>query len=321
MAQRLRASAWLAVISIGPRHCAGREPCNPRAAYRATARRRSTDPRTLALLEAIESGPTVLERIVYISTSGVYGDCGGALVDESRPVRAQSDRARRRVDAESQLFAFGRRHGCRIVVLRAPGIYARDRLPLRRLRNRTPVLRDEDDVFTNHIHADDLAAMCAAALAHPHAEGVYNACDDRALRMGEWFDLLADRAGSARAPRIARHDASTAIPAPLLSFMSGIAAPAQYEDQAGTRLRAALPDGVRRCAGRGRRSFRVGPVFTSSKSMVGRSWGLIACLLISACSSLGYHDAGSALFFRSADDMMRFDSAPGASPSPVGSPH
>lgn len=179
----------------------------------------STDPRTLALLEAIESGPTVLERIVYISTSGVYGDCGGALVDESRPVRAQSDRAHRRVDAESQLFAFGRRQGCRIVVLRAPGIYAPDRLPLRRLRNRTPVLRDEDDVFTNHIHADDLAAMCAAALAHPHAEGVYNACDDGALRMGEWFDLLADRAGLARPPRIARHDASTAIPAPLLSFM------------------------------------------------------------------------------------------------------
>lgn len=179
----------------------------------------STDPRIHALLEAIESSPAVIERFVYISTSGVYGDCGGAIVDETRPVHPHSDRARRRVDAETQLIAFGRRQGCRIVILRAPGIYAHDRLPLRRLHNRTPVLREQDDVFTNHIHADDLAAMCAAALTHPRAEGVYNACDDRALRMGEWFDLLADRAGLERPPRIAREEASAAIPAPLLSFM------------------------------------------------------------------------------------------------------
>lgn len=180
----------------------------------------SADPRTQALLNALEAAEPALERIVYISTSGVYGDCHGDFVDEARPARPQSDRARRRTDAESQLLSFGRRRGCRIAILRAPGIYAADRLPLRRLRNRTPVLREEDDVYTNHIHADDLAAMCVAALSHPMAEGIYNACDDGAMPMGAWFDLLADRAGLPRAPRIARHDASELIPPPLLSFMS-----------------------------------------------------------------------------------------------------
>jgi nucleoside-diphosphate-sugar epimerase len=180
----------------------------------------TTDPRTEQLLSALLSKPPLPERIVYISTSGVYGDCGGDWVDESRPVHPQTDRARRRVDAERALMRFGASHGVRTVILRAPGIYAAERLPLARLRNRTPVLRPEDDVFTNHIHADDLAAMVAAALTHPQAEGIYNAVDDSALPMGAWFDLVADRAGLPRPQRISRADAAAVIPKPLFSFMS-----------------------------------------------------------------------------------------------------
>ncbi|RPI44492.1 MAG: NAD-dependent epimerase/dehydratase family protein, partial [Betaproteobacteria bacterium] len=180
----------------------------------------TSDPRTHNLLTALAAHPRLPERIVYISTSGVYGDCGGDLVDEKRPVNPQSDRARRRVDAERQVLGFGHAHAVRTVILRAPGIYAADRLPLKRLRDRTPVLRAEDDVYTNHVHADDLAAMVAAALTHPGAQGVYNACDDSALTMGAWFDLVADRAGMPRPPRIAREEAAGIIPAPLLSFMS-----------------------------------------------------------------------------------------------------
>lgn len=182
--------------------------------------RGTEDPRTAALLHALGARGPLPERIVYISTSGVYGNCNGERVDESRSVNPQSDRARRRVDAERQLCEFGRTHGTRIVVLRAPGIYASDRLPLERLRARTPVLRDEDDVYTNHIHADDLAAMCIAALEHPAADGVYNATDDSEIRMSAWFDLLADRAGLPRPPRISRSEAAGVIAAPLLSFMS-----------------------------------------------------------------------------------------------------
>jgi nucleoside-diphosphate-sugar epimerase len=179
----------------------------------------SHDVRTANLLVALASAAR-LERIVYISTSGVYGNCDGAWVDEDRPVNPGTDRARRRVDAESRLQTWSTERGVRVIILRAPGIYAAERLPLQRLRNRTPVLRAEDDGYTNHIHADDLARIAVCALTHPLARGIYNAADDTELRMGEWFDLLADRAGLARPPRIARADAAAHIPAPLLSFMA-----------------------------------------------------------------------------------------------------
>ncbi|MCC7079213.1 MAG: NAD(P)H-binding protein [Burkholderiales bacterium] len=179
----------------------------------------TTDPRTANLLAALAAS-ALPQRLVYISTSGVYGDCAGAWVNEGRALNPATDRARRRVDAEARIAAFGRTRGVRCVILRAPGIYAPDRLPLERLRQGTPVLRAEDDVYTNHVHADDLAAIVAVALTHPDAQGICNACDDTPLKMGDWFDLLADRAGLPRPPRIAREQAQDRIPASLLSFMS-----------------------------------------------------------------------------------------------------
>jgi nucleoside-diphosphate-sugar epimerase len=179
-----------------------------------------TDPRTENLLSVIEKGRILPTRFVYISTSGVYGDCGGAWVDESRAPNPQTARAKRRVAAEQRLAAWCGLHGVILVVLRAPGIYAADRLPLERLRAGTPVLREEDDVYTNHIHADDLAASALRALEDGAPAGVYNASDDSALRMGEWFDFLADRAGLPRPPRIARSEAASRISPALLSFMS-----------------------------------------------------------------------------------------------------
>jgi nucleoside-diphosphate-sugar epimerase len=178
------------------------------------------DTRTANLLNAIENGKILPTRFVYISTSGVYGDCGGALVDESRAPNPQSARAARRVNAEAQLAVWCKMHGIALVLLRAPGIYAEDRLPIARLRAGTPVLRAEDDVHTNHIHADDLAAICARALETDASAGIYNASDDTHLRMGEWFDLVADRAGLPRPPRIARAEAAGRMPSELLSFMN-----------------------------------------------------------------------------------------------------
>jgi len=177
-----------------------------------------SDPRTANLLAILERG-ILPGRIVYVSTSGVYGDCGGALVDESRAPMPQSPRARRRVDAERRLQEWCAPRGVTLVVLRAPGIYAADRLPLERVRAGTPVLRDEDDVYTNHVHADDLAAAALRALAEDAPGGVYNASDDAPMKMGEWIDLVADRAGLPRPPRVARHGAESRIPAALLSFM------------------------------------------------------------------------------------------------------
>ncbi len=123
------------------------------------------DLRTRHLVAALSGARMLPRRVLYISSSGMYGDCGGARVDESRPVNPQTARARRRLDAEQVLREWTAARGIALVVLRAPGIYAADRLPLDRLRRGTPLLRAEDDVYTDHIHADDLAAACVVALA------------------------------------------------------------------------------------------------------------------------------------------------------------
>ncbi len=178
-----------------------------------------TDPRTANLLAVLEAGGILPSRLVYISTSGVYGDCGGAWVDESRPVNPQTARAARRVDAERRLSAWGDLHDIAVVVLRAPGIYAAERLPVARLMQGTPVLADQDDVYTNHIHADDLAAIALRALAPGAPAGVYNASDDTQMKMGEYFDLVAERLGLPGPPRISRRGAAQAISPAMLSFM------------------------------------------------------------------------------------------------------
>lgn len=178
-----------------------------------------TDSRTANLIAALEKAGILPARMVYVSTSGVYGDCGGARVDESRPPAPQTARARRRLDAERRLGQWCRDRDVRLVILRAPGIYAGDRLPLARLRAGTPVLRAEDDVYTNHIHADDLAAIAARALENDAPEGIYNAADDTQMKMGDWLDLVADTHGLARPPRIPRALAGMQIPESLLSFM------------------------------------------------------------------------------------------------------
>ena len=174
------------------------------------------DTRTRALVAALHG----VRTLVYVSTSGVYGDCAGALIDESRPVAPRTDRARRRVDAELVLRRWARRSGTRLVILRVPGIYAADRLPLARLANRTPVLRAGDDVYTNHIHADDLARLVVVAVERGAAQRVYHAVDDSAMRMADWFDLLADTHGLERPERVSRGDLASRVPPNLLSFMS-----------------------------------------------------------------------------------------------------
>jgi nucleoside-diphosphate-sugar epimerase len=180
------------------------------------------DPRTRALLNALARGGRV-RRLVYASTSGVYGDCAGARFDETRAVAPATDRAQRRVDAEAQCRAFGRRHGVAVAILRIPGIYAGDRPgghPRERLQRGTPVLAADDDVYTNHIHADDLARTCLAALRRGAPQRIYHASDDTELTMGEYFSLAADLCSLPPPPRITRAEAATALSPMLLSFMS-----------------------------------------------------------------------------------------------------
>ena len=181
-----------------------------------------TDPRTANLLRALARRGGV-QRIVYGSTTGVYGDCGGARFDETRAVAPATDRARRRVDAEARLRWYGRVTGARVSILRIPGIYAGDRPgghPRERLARGTAVLAAEDDVFTNHIHADDLARACVAALHRGLPQRIVHASDDTDLKMGDYFDRAADLCGLARPPRITRAQAREQLSPMLLSFMS-----------------------------------------------------------------------------------------------------
>jgi len=184
--------------------------------------RGSIDTRTANLLHTLALKGRV-RRIVYASTTGVYGDCGGARFDETRHVNPGTERARLRVDAEARLRWFGRASGARITILRIPGIYAVDRPgghPRERLARGTPVLRADDDVYTNHIHADDLARACVAALVRGLPQRVVHTSDDTDMLMGDYFDLAADLCGLARPPRISRDQAREQLPATLLSFMS-----------------------------------------------------------------------------------------------------
>ncbi|MGZ5846709.1 MAG: SDR family oxidoreductase [Ramlibacter sp.] len=180
------------------------------------------DTRTAALLRVLQRR-TAPEALVYGSTSGVYGDCGGARVTEARPVAPRTPRAQRRVDAEAAVRHFGRAAGVRAAILRIPGIYAADRqggTPRERLQRGTPVLQAADDVYTNHIHADDLARAVIAALWRGRPQRVVHASDDSELKMGDYFDLAADLYGLPRPPRVARSTAQDALPLVLLSFMS-----------------------------------------------------------------------------------------------------
>lgn len=182
--------------------------------------RGARDTRTAHLIAALAKGGSLPQHFVYISTSGVYGDCGGALVAETRPLRPQTERARRRADAERQLRVWGRRSGVRVSILRVPGIYAADRLPLERLTRGTPALNADEDVYVNHVHADDLARIVVAALQRGAPGRMYNAADDAPIRMGDYFDLVAERFGLPRPPRVSRAAADRLIAPNLRSFMS-----------------------------------------------------------------------------------------------------
>jgi nucleoside-diphosphate-sugar epimerase len=175
--------------------------------------------RTRHLVAAFAKRKSLPQHLVYISTSGVYGDCGGALVDETRPSRPQTERAKRRADAEETLRAWGARSGVAVTILRVPGIYADDRLPLERLTRGTPALNADEDSYVNHIHADDLARATLAALRRGQHRS-YNAADDAPVKMGDYFDLVAERCGLPRPPRITREEARRVISRELYSFMN-----------------------------------------------------------------------------------------------------
>jgi nucleoside-diphosphate-sugar epimerase len=212
-----------------PRACTALLHCAPPPASGTRDRRTRNILRALAgsagtahKRSSLTRGPQPI--LVYLSTSGVYGDCGGARISESHPLHPHNARAVRRVDAERVLARAARRGAFRLIILRVPGIYSESRLPLERLRAGTPALAPEDDVYTNHIHAADLASIAMAALyrlrrrVRPQVR-IYHASDDSEMMMGDYFDLVADAYGLPRPPRLPRAQVAQAVSPALLSFM------------------------------------------------------------------------------------------------------
>ena len=177
-----------------------------------------TDPRMTRFLAALPQAAH--PRVVYISTTGVYGDCGGERVDETRPANPQVDRARRRYDAEQQL-ADWHAAGCgELVVLRVAGIYGPDKLPIKRLQQQLPMVSEDEAPWTNRIHIDDLVAVCSAAMARGRDGEVYNVSDGNPSNMRDYFDRVADTFDLPRAPQIAIADAAETLSAGLLSYLT-----------------------------------------------------------------------------------------------------
>lgn len=177
------------------------------------------DTRTRHLLAVLAAGK-LPKQLIYISTSGVYGDCGGSYVSETHPLNPQSARAQLRVNAEKQIRAWAQRNGVRATILRVPGIYAAERLPLERLRSGSPAIEAVDDGYSNHIHADDLARIVIAALRYGKPSRTYHAVDEDEMKMGDYFDAVADAFDLPRPPRLPRDEVRRSVSPMMWSFMN-----------------------------------------------------------------------------------------------------
>ena len=179
----------------------------------------TTDPRLRSVLTAITPAnqPT---KIVYISTSGVYGDCQGDWVTEDTPTHPRSERGMRRLDAEMALQDWQQNTGIPVVILRVPGIYGPGRLPIDRIKQGLPVVREEEAPYSNRIHADDLARICVAAALVTHSGAqIYNVSDGNPSSMTDYFNKTADLLGLPRPPTISMAEARTCLTPGMLSFI------------------------------------------------------------------------------------------------------
>ncbi len=230
-----RLRRWLAAVSAPA-------PRSTRDRARLLVRRHRRADDDAAVNTAIAAGRVRRRRHalrgVYVSTTGVYGDCAGERIDETRRARPASARARRRVAAEARVRSA---RSQRLAILRAPGIYAADRLPVERLRAGTPALAAEDDVYSNHIHADDLARAAWLAVFRGRSRRAINVVDDSELHMGEYFDQVAAAVGLPRPRRLPRAQLIGEVSPMLYSFMSESRRIDNTRMQRELRLRLAWP--------------------------------------------------------------------------------
>ncbi|MCW9057168.1 MAG: SDR family oxidoreductase [Gammaproteobacteria bacterium] len=176
-----------------------------------------TDSRITSFLRAIEQHKP--EKFILLSTTGVYGDCNGEWIDESRPLMPRADRAYRRANAEQQVQQFCKRTGVSLVILRVAGIYGPGKIPLSRIKSGQPVVNQEDSPFTNRIHLDDLVNVCEIALLNSAITGIYNVTDGHPGTMYEYFSGVAAAMDLPAPPAISLEDARQQLSEGMLSYM------------------------------------------------------------------------------------------------------
>ncbi|MBK1645785.1 NAD(P)-dependent oxidoreductase [Thiocapsa imhoffii] len=169
----------------------------------------------IALFETLGSP----KRVLYLSTTGVYGDCGGRWIDEHEPVKPVAERSQRRWDAEERLRDWSRASGGELVILRVAGIYGPERLPLARLRSGAPMVRPEQAPYTNRIHVEDLVTVCMAAMARAEPGAVYNVSDGHPSTMTEYFQAVAAAVGLPAPPLIPLEEAAGQVSEGMLSYL------------------------------------------------------------------------------------------------------
>lgn len=174
------------------------------------------DSRLRRWIDELERAP---RRIVYVSTSAVYGDCGGRWIAEDEPLKPQTDRGRRRLDAEQALRQLAANRGTDIRILRVPGIYGPGRLPLERLRQGLAVVREEECPYTNRIHIDDLARVALAAMQGGRPGAVYNVSDGHPTTMTDYYCRCARLLGLPEPERVTLAEARASFTPALLSFL------------------------------------------------------------------------------------------------------
>jgi len=179
-----------------------------------------TDTRMAHLIAILEAMSVAPKKIVLVSTTGVYGNCNGEWIDESRPLNPQADRAYRRVSAEQQLNAYCENNKVSCIVFRVPGIYAADKLPVKRITSGEPIVREQDSGYTNRIHAEDLAGFCVEALTSNVSAGIYNCCDGHPSTMNDYFIKVADALGYERPREISLLQAQKELSKGMLSYLA-----------------------------------------------------------------------------------------------------
>lgn len=177
-----------------------------------------TDPRMKALLAACEANG-LPEKIILLSTTAVYGDCNGEWIDETAKVNPQTDRGRRRLDAEESLRHWAEEHDISYSIIRVSGIYGPGRLPVERIKKGLPILREDQSPFSNRIHQDDLAMVCVAAAQRAPSGSIYNACDGSPSTMSHYFKSIANALDLPQPPEIDREQAQKKLSAGMLSYL------------------------------------------------------------------------------------------------------